>query len=118
MEIKNLVSKINCVLEPMAEEISMATEITPNGIEVNTPMLVAIKATKFSLMVHSLSKEFREGGQFPTIDEKNQMFRVFQVWFNDYEMKISKMQKGSDERTCELLFLDDAKDIIEEMFNN
>lgn len=116
MEMQNLVGKINTLLEPISEEITMATELTPNGIVINTALLTALKTTKFHLMCKTVAKEFREGGEFSKVEEKNAMFNIFQKWFTEYELKVYHMEKGSDERTCELLFLSDAKDFIEAMF--
>ena len=116
MEIKQFVSKINWMLEPIEDEINLATEITDDGIEVNQALLMALKETKFKLMIESLSKEFREGGQFCSFKEKNEMFRIFQTWFNDYEKKIMQLERGSLEFNIECVFLFSAKDMIDVMF--
>jgi len=116
MEIKNLVSKINHLLEPVAEEINVATKITDDGIEVNGAMLMALKQTKFHLMIQSLTRDLKAEGIFSTIEDKNRMFRVFQAWFNDYEQKIMKLEQGSVEFNVECVFLFQAKDMIDQMF--
>jgi hypothetical protein len=116
MEIKKFVSKINNLLEPVAEEISMATEITDDGIEVNQALLMALKETKFNLMVQSLSQDFKTGGQFSSFHEKKEMFKIFQSWFNDYEQKIMQLERDSLEFHIESLFLFNAKDMLDLMF--
>jgi hypothetical protein len=116
MEIKQFVSKINWMLEPIEDEINLATKITDDGIEVNQALLMALKETKFNLMIQSLSKEFREGGQFCSFREKTEMFVIFQTWFNDYEKKIMQLEKGSLEFNIECVFLFSAKDMIDIMF--
>jgi len=77
MEIKQFVSKINWMLEPIEDEINLATEITDDGIEVNQALLMALKETKFKLMIESFSKEFSKGGQFWIFKEKTEMIRMF-----------------------------------------
>jgi hypothetical protein len=116
MEIKNFVNKINWMLEPIVEEVDLATKITDDGIEINQALLMALKETKFKLMIESLSKEFREGGQFCSFREKTEMFVIFQTWFNDYEKKIMELEKGSLEFNIECVFLFSAKDMIDVMF--
>jgi hypothetical protein len=116
MEIQNLVGKINHLLEPVAEEINVATKLTPNGIEVNEAMLMALKETKFNLMIQSLTRDLKAEGIFSTIEDKNRMFQVFQAWFNDYENKILKLERDSVEFHVECVFLFHAKDMIDVMF--
>lgn len=117
MEIKNLVSKINHLLEPVAEEINVATKLTDDGIEVDGAMLMALKQTKFHLMIQSLKRDLKAEDVFSTIEYRHRMFRVFQAWFNDYEQKIMKLeQQGSVEFNVECVFLFQAKNMIDEMF--
>lgn len=116
MEIKKFVSKINNLLEPVEDEISFATEISENGIQVNQALLMALKETKFNFIIQSLGREIKEGGQFSTFGEKTEMFKIFQTWFSDYEKNIMQLEKGSLEFNIECVFLFSAKDMIDEMF--